>query len=96
MSPTAVKGYLTTDGMFFTTLREAAQYESTTKMRTILANAGMSEDILDFINENRTSIMEYLNPPRNEVNEQLETQTNNAQVRVPHKANPARSSVRRI
>ena len=93
--PTAVKGYLTTDGMFFTTLREAAQYESTTKMRTILANAGMSEDILDFINENRTSIMEYLNPPRNEVNESPSKEDIN-QVRIPHKTNPARSPVRRI
>jgi len=57
-----VKGYLTSDGHFCETAQEAWKMEALTKMKKVLADSDMSEDILSWLDENKSAIMAYLNP----------------------------------
>ena len=57
-----VSGYLTSDGLFCETKEAAAKHESLTRMRKVLADSDMSEDILSWLDENRLAILDYLDP----------------------------------
>jgi len=79
----AVTGFLTSDGHFFQTEKEARQYEATMRMKKVLADNDMSEDILSFLENHKLSIMDYLNP-------QVAKETDNERRDLLHAPKPKR------
>ncbi|MCI0557504.1 MAG: hypothetical protein MN733_03335 [Nitrososphaera sp.] len=55
-----VKGYLSSDGTFFKTPREAFKYEAEQALKSVLAQDEMSEDIIEWIARRKAHVTDYL------------------------------------
>lgn len=59
-----VEGFVCADGKFFKSELDARQYEARKALEAILVEDGMSEEVIEWIDKRKLTILEYVNARR--------------------------------